>query len=67
MKEIVLNLLGSELLTEVGNYLQLLLSSRPRYHPSLAIIANTHWSLVLISVFTQEVASDSTQIIVAFV
>jgi hypothetical protein len=30
-KEIVLNLLGSELITEVGNYLQLLLSSRTRY------------------------------------
>jgi hypothetical protein len=30
-KGIVLNLLGSELITEVGKYLQFLLSARPRY------------------------------------
>jgi hypothetical protein len=41
MKEIVLNVFGSELITEVGNYLQLSAIFQNSLYPPLAIIANT--------------------------
>jgi hypothetical protein len=41
-RKILLNRLVVDYSPRFTEYLQLLLSSRPRYHPSVAIIVNTH-------------------------
>jgi hypothetical protein len=63
-RRILLNRLVVDYSPRFSEYLQLLLSLRPRYIFLWELFSNDDILWYLINVFTQEVASDSTQITV---
>jgi hypothetical protein len=65
-KKKLLNRLVADYSPWLSEYLQLLLSLRPRYIFLWELFSNDDILWYLINVFTQEVASDSTQMTIAF-